>query len=524
MATYTGYIGMHHPHYDGSGETPVNVFWLEYYRDEYGNDRTNHSPTVGSKSVMAVGKTNYNWGNYNWLDKSDGFQNTTFYPRNRNMGLAKQYSRTDGVTDQELFKLQPDEYPTSLKMTGTAKIAQIASGDANVDFYLVDVNHNSTRVHVVNTTAPCKSNYEKQVNSIPWPAAISDTQSAKALAGKTLGVLFDAPINGSPFFRGVTPVTITTSYDVKTVSVTDNGFGTIKINDASSKTLLRGESATVTITPNTGYELVDFNISQSGETPTTAAKIEKVGTNSYTFTMSTPALNTTISAPFTKVTYTITSGPNLSGAGIVTVAGTPQYGETITINQAPTNNEYRFDGWTVKSGNTDVAVTQVSEDGTSTFTMPAGNVSIVANYTKHAITWTGASITASQNLTDITLTYRGIAKDNFGMEMEYWIYRDGVKDTQINDVPGNTDKTITVTVSEEDQNKEMRFSLVAVNTISSGGATVSLNISDVHRLVGYYHNGQWVMCIPYYYHDGEWIEVEPFYYSGSEGWNICSLA
>ena len=84
--------------------------------------------------------------------------------------------------------------------------------------------------------------------------------------------------------------------------------------------------------------------------------------------------DTTYTAQYKSVTYSVTvNGSHASTTG----AGDYQEGATVTI-QAGTNSGYTFTGWTV----TPSSVTLTNASTTTTFTMPAENVTVTANWQK----------------------------------------------------------------------------------------------------------------------------------------------
>jgi uncharacterized repeat protein (TIGR02543 family) len=114
----------------------------------------------------------------------------------------------------------------------------------------------------------------------------------------------------------------------------------------------------VTLTPsaNTGYQFSSYTKSPSS-----------LSISNNKFTM--PSQNVSITANFSKRSYSITKSVNPAGSGTVTGAGTATYGDTVTLSQTPAAG-YLFTGWS----SSDVTVSN------NKFTMPAKNVSIVANY------------------------------------------------------------------------------------------------------------------------------------------------
>ena len=154
-----------------------------------------------------------------------------------------------------------------------------------------------------------------------------------------------------------------TSYTIS-YSTPSNGSFTTKPTSANS-----GSTVTVVATPNTGYQLSTFTVTNSS----TSATISTSGSgNTKTFTM--PSANVSISATFSQVNYTITK--SASNCTITTAPATATYGSTVNFTVAPDTN-YAIKSVTVKQGTSNVSTTKTGE-GAYSFTMPAGNVTITA--------------------------------------------------------------------------------------------------------------------------------------------------
>ena len=140
---------------------------------------------------------------------------------------------------------------------------------------------------------------------------------------------------------------------------------------ADKQTANMGETVTLTITPNEGYEF-DQLIVMNG---TTQVAVTITTEGKYTFVM--PAGNVVISTLFKMVDYAVTIQPAENGT-VIADKQTANMGETVTLTITP-NEGYEFDQLIVMNGTTQVAVT-ITTDGKYTFVMPAGNVAISATY------------------------------------------------------------------------------------------------------------------------------------------------
>lgn len=135
-----------------------------------------------------------------------------------------------------------------------------------------------------------------------------------------------------------------------------------------------GTSVTLTATNNPGYRFVGWV--ESGTT---------VSTNpNYTFVANS---NRSLNAQFEKV-YTVTV--NVSGNGTATAdKNTAAADETVTLTATP-DSGYRFTGWTSSNGGT---FADASSEST-TFTMPAGDVTVTAGFTRISSGSTTYAVTA----------------------------------------------------------------------------------------------------------------------------------
>ena len=143
---------------------------------------------------------------------------------------------------------------------------------------------------------------------------------------------------------------------IVTVSVDPINGGMV----TGSGTYNYNQSCTVTATPNTGYNFINWT--ENGNVVSTNAN--------YTFTVTG---NRTLVAHFTMQSYVITAIADPIEGGTVTGAGGYNYGETCTLH-ATANACYSFDGWT-ENGNT------VSNEADYSFTVTR-DCNLVANFTK----------------------------------------------------------------------------------------------------------------------------------------------
>jgi len=160
-------------------------------------------------------------------------------------------------------------------------------------------------------------------------------------------------------FTPTTNITVTANFEMKTYTITasvDGGNGTI--SPAGGTTVNHGGNLTYTITPNSGYKILDVLVDDVSDP-------DAVASGSYTFTNVTS--DHTIVARFidiTSVIYTITATVG-DGEGIITPSGEIQVAEggSQTFTMTPATG-WKIDLVLIDGINDDNAV----ESGTYTFT------------------------------------------------------------------------------------------------------------------------------------------------------------
>ena len=154
-------------------------------------------------------------------------------------------------------------------------------------------------------------------------------------------------------------------YDV-TVGPAENGAVTADVETAQV-----GDTVTLTVTPDAGYQLAADSLKVNDG----AVELTDNGDGTYTFTM--PAGAVEITAAFEKVDYDVLVGTAENGSLTADVE-TAQVGDTVTLTAAP-DEGYRLKAGSLKVNGGDVALTD-NGDGTYTFTMPAGTVTVEAAF------------------------------------------------------------------------------------------------------------------------------------------------
>ena len=126
--------------------------------------------------------------------------------------------------------------------------------------------------------------------------------------------------------------TITTNYTPANSGIV-TGDGTYK----------QGKTVTLTATPATGYQLKGWS-TNGGSTIISGSE----GKTSYQITVTG---NTTYTAVFEPIMYTVTTAVNITEAGTVSGGGSYQYNTQATLTANLTNPNYKFVGWDTTGDN-----------------------------------------------------------------------------------------------------------------------------------------------------------------------------
>ena len=232
-----------------------------------------------------------------------------------------------------------------------------------------------------------------------------------------------------------------------TTSVSPSGGGTLTL---SRYTAQLGDTVSITASPATGYRLVSVSTSPS------------LTINNGAITM--PASNVTVYASFEKITYSISKSASPAAGGTVTVSrNTATYGDTVTVSQTPATGYY-FNGWSTAPANL------ISGNA---FTMPAQNVSVVANYLKRSTASLASNSLTGNGTVKLTIsadksTYSHKYKLSFGTNMET---------SWVNVTAGTTQVTISIPDS---------WSNYIPNATQKGGGTLTLETYSGSTKIGEY--------------------------------------
>ncbi len=202
-------------------------------------------------------------------------------------------------------------------------------------------------------------------------------------------------LNGTSFLMPAANVTVTATFvlippPTYTVAVDVNiANGSVTADKA---TALEGETVSLTVTPDPGYELDALTV--------TAADGSPVALNGTSFVM--PAANVTVTATFVPVLYTVTVVGSAEGCTVVADKATAQVGETVTITVTNDNDHSLVSLDAVDANGDPVTLIKIQYSNTKyTFTMPAANVTVTAVSRAIYQLWVGGIQVGSDNYLDI---------------------------------------------------------------------------------------------------------------------------
>jgi uncharacterized repeat protein (TIGR02543 family) len=240
----------------------------------------------------------------------------------------------------------------STKITMTTANATVTATFVKIDYTVSKVSNPSAGGSV--TLSKSVANYGDEI-----------TVSATANTGYSFSSWSSSPtvtISSGKFTMPASNVTITANFnhDSYTLSsaVSPSAGGSVTLGAASG---YYNDSISITATPATGYQFTGW--------ATTGGAISSASSASTTITM--PAADTTVTANFSKINYTITTTCDPANTGTVTASpSVAQMGDTVVLSQIPERG-YEFVDYT-----TSPAVTITNNE----FIMPASNVTITGNY------------------------------------------------------------------------------------------------------------------------------------------------
>ena len=209
-----------------------------------------------------------------------------------------------------------------------------------------------------------------------WTQTVSGLPKFSQAEQEILYVWAEQPTRGYTVLAetsdGVTTLTNTLMPQYAfTVDTDGNGSVLVTMGEAEISSAYAGDSVTLIFTANEGYEADTVNVKQ-GEADVELTAQED---GSALFTM--PSGDVTITAAFRPIVYTVTVSETENG--FVSADRTDvTVGETVTLTVSPAEG-YELDVLSVRQGEAEVEIT-TAEDGTCTFTVPAGDVTVSAQF------------------------------------------------------------------------------------------------------------------------------------------------
>ncbi|MBR6763385.1 MAG: hypothetical protein IKM13_06505 [Clostridia bacterium] len=207
--------------------------------------------------------------------------------------------------------------------------------------------------------------------------------------------------DGTTFAASTSGTSIEVAGYKVTVATAENG--SVKVSDSKP---FKGDTVTVTTTPDSGYVVKSVSVTTSGGD---SVSVSSDG-NSHTFKM--PGSAVTVSATFGAKDYAVSKGDIKNGS--VTIDKTSaKKGDTITVTATPADG-YENPTVTVSG----VTVTDAG-NGKFTFTMPASDVTVNASFSAKTYTISkgetanGSFAVASTAKTGDTVTVTTTPKDGY---------------------------------------------------------------------------------------------------------------
>jgi len=244
----------------------------------------------------------------------------------------------------------------------------------------VELKKGSTSLGATSISTPARTAASTKVASSVFSKSLDDAGTYKAGDVLDLYIFFGGKMKSKSFvlsdvsIQGTYAEASTTAYDV---NIADLSNGSISASPTSQEV---GEDVTITVTPDTGYEL-SGSITVTGDVSESAVTATDNNDGTWTFEM--PAEDVTVSASFAAIDYAITHSAATNGTYTVSVAGgtatdknsTANYGQTITLSASP-SSDYMLSAWSVIGATSSAAITVTNNQ----FTMPAEGVTVSATF------------------------------------------------------------------------------------------------------------------------------------------------
>jgi predicted secreted protein len=286
----------------------------------------------------------------------------------------------------------------------------------------------------------------------------------------------DITVNGTGTSRTFTMpasnVTVSMEFEALPANVYSITVNPISLGNVTASPANAGAETTITLTinPDTGYQLKSLTVKDAADTDIT---VSGTGT-SRTFAM--PASNVTISAEFELSLYSVTVSAASHGSVAANLANA-EMGTTITLTASP-DTGYQLKSLAVKDA-ADADVTVSGTGTTRTFAMPASNVRVIAEFelSLYSVTISAAahgsvaanSVSAGTGTT-ITLT---ISPDT-GYQLKSLAVKDAA-DADITVSGTGTSRTFALPASNVTVIAEFELSLYSVTVNAASHGSVAAN-------------------------------------------------
>ena len=204
----------------------------------------------------------------------------------KNSSATYAHATSKYPSDNQVITLDGDEYITGISFNGST-VTNMHNDSRQACFCICDSNGGN-----VHKLIPWDTWVDGNYGIVPASQANKSGQSWTGFAGKTVALGKLQGDKWAIYWGNVhRKVTLTTAYLNRTVSITTSGSGTATLNTNS---LSRGQTATITITPSSGYKFDRITA--------TNGTVTRNNINTFTYTMSTPAENSTVTVYFKPFT------------------------------------------------------------------------------------------------------------------------------------------------------------------------------------------------------------------------------
>lgn len=227
------------------------------------------------------------------------------------------------------------------------------------------------------------------------------TVTASDVTGYTPNITVSgATLSSNKFTVGTSDVTVTATYTVNPHTVTFASLTNGTFDSSTSKSVNYGETVTVVVTPNAGYNVDSVTYGSESATVTHIGDVA-------TATFSMPDSDVEVNATFSKKEYTISSTVNESSMGRMEILVNNNaktnfnIGDAIKITPNP-NEGYECTSYTVTLG--DGTSTNITNGSAYSVTIDAakiGNITVTATFAakSYNVTYAGDNCTKPANTT-----------------------------------------------------------------------------------------------------------------------------